>query len=222
MQRKRRRVVRALGVGAGLAVLWLLWDTVAVYPLKLLVVFFHEVSHGLAATATGGEIREIAVTAAEGGWCECPGGDPFLTLSAGYLGSLAFGALLLVAATARSGWGRAVLAVLGAVSAGLTVAHVRRPLAVVVGLGSGVALLGAAVRLGARGRTAVLAVLGATSCLYAVLDIKSDVLDRPGLQSDAAALAELTGVPTVLWGVLWAGVSIAAIVLLWQRVWARL
>lgn len=222
MKRGTRRLVRALGIAAGLAALWLLWDTVLLYPLQLLVVLFHEVGHGLAAVATGGEIREIAVTADRAGWCDCPGGDAFVTLSAGYLGSLAFGAALLWAATARAVHGRWVLALLGVLLVGSTVAWVRRPLAVVLGLGAGVALAGAAARLGRRGRAAVLGVLGTTSCLYAVLDIKSDVLDRPGLPSDAAALADLTGVPAVVWGVLWIAVSTVVLALLWRRVLARL
>ncbi len=217
-----RRLARIAGVAAGLVALWLLWDTVLLYPLKLLVVLFHEVSHGLAAVATGGEIREIAVTAGQAGWCECPGGDAFVTLSAGYLGSLGFGAALLWAATARAAHGRWVLGALGLLLVGTTVAWVRRPLAVVLGLGAGVALAGAAARLGRRGRVAVLGVLGTTSCLYAVLDVKSDVLDRPGLESDAAALADLTGVPGVVWGVLWIGVSAVVLALLWRRVLARL
>jgi hypothetical protein len=55
---------------------------------------------------------------------------------------------------------------------------------------------------------AILVVLGLTSCLYAILDIKSDVLDRPHLPSDAHMLAELTGVPTVAWGVIWIGLAL--------------
>eukprot|EP00425_Heterocapsa_triquetra_P025156 CAMPEP_0195122230 /NCGR_PEP_ID=MMETSP0448-20130528/125969_1 /TAXON_ID=66468 /ORGANISM="Heterocapsa triquestra, Strain CCMP 448" /LENGTH=51 /DNA_ID=CAMNT_0040159715 /DNA_START=86 /DNA_END=237 /DNA_ORIENTATION=+ len=39
----------------------------------------------------------------------------------------------------------------------------------------------------------VLKVIGLTSCMYAVLDIKSDVLDRPYLRSDASMMAEATG-----------------------------
>lgn len=217
-----RRLARIAAAAAGLAALWLLWDTVLLYPLKLLVVFFHELSHGLAAVATGGQIREIAVTADQGGWCACPGGDALVTLSAGYLGSLGFGAALVWAATAREVHGRWTLALLGALLVGTTVAYVRRPLPAVLGLGAGLALAGAAVRLGRRARAAVLAVLGTTSCLYAVLDVKSDVLDRPGLRSDAAALADLTGVPGLAWGLLWIGVSLGVLALLWRRVWSRL
>jgi hypothetical protein len=52
--------------------------------------------------------------------------------------------------------------------------------------------------------------LGLTSALYAILDIKSDVLDRPELPSDAHMLAEVTGIgTTTMWGVLWISIAIA-------------
>jgi hypothetical protein len=71
------------------------------------------------------------------------------------------------------------------------------------------ALIAVAKYLPGEVQTMTLRVLGLTSCLYAIWDIKSDVLDRPGNHSDASLLAELTGVPTVLWGLLWIGISAA-------------
>ena len=47
-----------------------------------------------------------------------------------------------------------------------------------------------------------------TSCLYAILDIKSDVLDRSHLRSDARMLSEVTGIPTEVWGGLWILIAI--------------
>ena len=38
---------------------------------------------------------------------------------------------------------------------------------------------------------------------YAILDIKSDILDHPEVRSDAAMLSDITGVPTLAWGTLW-------------------
>ena len=76
----------------------LFWNTWAVYPLKILVVFFHELSHGLAAWITGGSIERIELVAQQGGLCVTRGGSTFLTLSAGYLGSLFWGGLILVVA----------------------------------------------------------------------------------------------------------------------------
>jgi Zn-dependent membrane protease YugP len=59
--------------------------------------------------------------------------------------------------------------------------------------------------------------LGLTSVGYAILDIKSDIIDRPELQSDARMLAEMTGIPTVVWGVLWIGLALLAAVWLVRR-----
>jgi hypothetical protein len=57
----------------------------------------------------------------------------------------------------------------------------------------------------------LLAAIGATSALYAVWDIASDVLFRHSAASDASALAQLTGVPAVVWGLLWVLVSLAVL-----------
>merc|ERR1712150_444798 len=49
----------------------------------------------------------------------------------------------------------------------------------------------------------VLRVIGLTSCMYAALDIKDDVLDRPYLPSDAAMLGRVTGVSPITLGTVW-------------------
>ncbi|MDA8747930.1 M50 family metallopeptidase, partial [Litoreibacter sp.] len=98
-----------------LAVIFALWTTSVVLPLKILVVYLHELSHGLAALATGGEIERINVSAQIGGFTMTRGGNRFAILSAGYLGSLLFGVCMLVLAL-RSAADRVVMAILGAVS----------------------------------------------------------------------------------------------------------
>ena len=137
MNDRSKRRVRFLAAFVGLfAAVWFLWDTPFVYPVKLFVVLLHEISHGLATLATGGRILAIEVTPREGGLCRCPGGNAFLSLSAG-------------------------------------------------------------------------------------LDIKSDILDRPELRSDARMLAELTGVPTLLWGGLWIAVALLFCFVLFRWAWRR-
>lgn len=219
--RTRRRWRFALAFGAFFVALWLLWDTPVVYPVKLFVVLVHEISHGLVAVATGGEIREIAVTADQGGYCVCPGGDAFLTLSAGYLGSLGWGAFFALLAGRGQRLGRSVLVAAGAGILILTLLYIRRPFALLLGLGSGAALAWAGTKLRAAGVQALLLGLGLTSCLYALLDVKSDVLDRPGTTSDATLLADVTGIPGFLWGLLWIGISLGVVVWLVRHHWRR-
>ncbi len=195
---------------AGVAVaLTLLWNTPIVWPLKILVVFFHELSHGLAAIATGGSVVSIEVVAAQGGICITRGGNAFLTLSAGYLGSLAWGALALIVAT-RTRHDRGMLLVLGAVIAVATLLWVRPLLSFGFAFHAlAAALLTAAgVWLPEVACDWLLRVFGLASCLYVVPDIWSDTIARSGQVSDARLLAESTGVPTVVWGALWIALAL--------------
>jgi hypothetical protein len=207
-------------LAAWLVVVWLLWWSPVIYPIKLFVVLLHETSHALMALATGGRVDRIVITADQGGVCYCPGGNAFLTLSAGYLGSLLWGALILVLAQAPRPDPRNTTTAIGAAVLGLTLLFVRNPFGMIFG-----ALFGATlVSLRAAGRTVhvlVLTALGLTSCLYALLDIKSDVLDRPHLPSDAYMLAQLTGVPTAVWGILWIGIGAGVSWWLFRRALAR-
>jgi hypothetical protein len=55
------------------------------------------------------------------------------------------------------------------------------------------------------------------SVLYAPADIASDVILRHSSASDAAALARLTGIPALAWGVAWIAVSLLVLVSLVRR-----
>ena len=90
----KRRLAFLAGFVFYFGALWALWDTAFVYPLKIFVVLLHEISHAAVAVATGGTIERIVLDPNQGGACYCPGGSAFLTLSAGYLGSLGWGAYM--------------------------------------------------------------------------------------------------------------------------------
>ncbi|MDT8340622.1 MAG: M50 family metallopeptidase [Longimicrobiales bacterium] len=192
------------------ALLWYFWYTPVVYPLKIFVVLLHEASHALAIWATGGEVVSITLNPMQGGATWGRGGIPFVTLSAGYLGSLGLGALLVMGAHTRRVSPRWLLGGVGGVVLALTLVYVRSGFGFGFGLLFGFALVVAARYLPAAWSRATVVGLGLTSVLYAILDIKSDILDRPELRSDAAMLAELTGVPTQLWGVVWIAAALAA------------
>lgn len=206
----RRRAKLLLGIGAFYVLLWLLWPTPVVLPLRIFVVLLHEISHAAAAVATGGSVERIVVHANEGGATYTRGGSHFIILSAGYLGSLLWGLGLVEVAGARPKRARLALAVLGGFVLAVAALYLRNVFGFLFAATFGAALLIAARRLPARGVATVLLVLGLTSALYALLDIRSDVLTRPHLESDARLLAGLTGVPTLVWGVLWTAVAVVA------------
>jgi hypothetical protein len=198
--RRWRPVVALALVGA---VLLFFWGSPLLWPVKIVVVLFHELGHATAAWATGGEVAEIGLSAREGGHTLTRGGIHLVILNAGYLGSLLAGVGLLAAtrnprAARITAW---VLPALLLVTAVLLV----RPI-----LGFGMlftALVAAAFAGMARyGSTElvrwVLRALGVFSVLYAVFDVRSDVFLGDG-GSDAHMLAEATMVPAFVWGAGW-------------------
>ena len=217
----KSKITFLIGFAAYFSAIWFLWDTPAVYPLKVFVVLLHEISHAMIAVATGGTIDRIVLDPNQGGACYCPGGNAFLTLSAGYLGSLAWGGLLVSAGQVKRINSRWVTGAVGLLVIGLTLAYVRSPFGFWFGLAFGSVLVLGAARLSAAVNQGILLTLGLTSCLYAILDIKNDVLDRPELQSDAAMLGDLTGIHTVVWGGLWIAVAVLASAWLFQWSYRR-
>ncbi len=185
-----------------------LWDTLFVYPLKIFVVFMHEVSHGLAAIVTGGSVVEIQVNPEQGGHALTQGGSRFWTLTAGYLGSLLWGGLILLLA-ARTHFDKAISILIGLGMVAISIGFGESTFTYLFGIGFGVVLLAVGFFLPEAVNDWILRVIGVTSCLYAILDIKSDVLDRAHLRSDARMLSEVTGLPTEFWGILWILIAIA-------------
>lgn len=213
---RTRRLLIFFATAAGIL---LFWSTPLLYPLRIFVVLLHEASHALAAVATGGTIERIVLTPDEGGYALTRGGNAFLTLSAGYVGSMVWGAAILLAAGSRHA--RTLAVVLGAAVLALTLLYVRSLFGFAFGVLFGAAAVWGGRRLSRPVVAWMLQVVGLTSCLYAPLDIKSDILDRPELVSDARMLAEATHVPVLFWGVLWLGVSLAIGGWLFRRALAR-
>ncbi len=194
----------------------LLWEQTFILPLKIFVVFMHEVSHALAAVATGGRIVEIQVNPQQGGHALIQGGNRFLTLTAGYLGSLLWGGLILLLA-ARTRHDKKVSTVIGIGMIAISLGFGEGMFTYLFGIGFGAALVAIGFYLPERFNDWVLRIIGVTSCLYAILDIKSDVLDRSHLESDARMLAKETppifslseDFFTLFWGGVWIVIAVA-------------
>ncbi|MEQ8255976.1 MAG: M50 family metallopeptidase [Roseovarius confluentis] len=180
----------------------LLWRTPVVIPLKLLLVFLHELGHVLAVLLTGGEVLNLTLDPMQGGAVTSRGGSRFLSLSAGYLGSLIIGVGLFMVAV-RTKADRTVLGLLGMTLLAVTILYVRAPFALVFGVMTGVVLLLVAKYLPRDVNDLILRVIGLASMIYVPLDIYSDTIARGWLHSDARMLAEEFGGTTWMWGGLW-------------------
>ncbi|MBZ0129706.1 MAG: M50 family metallopeptidase [Rhodobacteraceae bacterium] len=189
-----------------------LWNTPVVFPVKVLVVFLHELSHGLAAVLTGGSIVAISLSVQQGGEATTLGGNGFIILSAGYLGSLLFGVAMLLVAV-RTHADRALLAMFGLVLLVVAALYIRDLFAFAFCAIAGISMLGVARYLSRDINDFILRTIGLTSIIYVPYDIFSDTIARSELHSDAYMLAEQYGGTTMFWGGLWLGLSVVMIVI---------
>ena len=145
----------------------------------------------------------------------CPNGHPRSTRLAGYWGSLVWGiALYLVALKwSRAGW---INAAMGVMIYTVAVIYVRPVFSMGFAAAAlaGAGMVGVSVMPPAFLNRLILKVIALTNCLYALFDVRSAEAAGSSLQSDADKLANLTGVPAVVWGLLWIGIALPAVCLL--------
>ncbi|PWN40573.1 hypothetical protein IE81DRAFT_325443 [Ceraceosorus guamensis] len=68
---------------------------ILMYPFKMWANLTHEMFHVMAAILSGGTVHSIAIDPERGAISGMTGGNPVLTLAAGYFGSTLFGAALI-------------------------------------------------------------------------------------------------------------------------------
>jgi hypothetical protein len=202
----------------------------ALYPIRLFVTFIHESSHAIIAVLTGGSVQSLTIaTDGSGEVYSAPSGmlGGLLTSSAGYLGTTAFGVLMLYLIR-RSFSPNKLLIILGGFVAVMTVVFtVISPVFNFLSLQAsfsnilftviaGGVLTAALVGLGAyanlRVANFVVAFLAVQCLLNALLDLKNVFfINAPligaDIHTDAANMATATGIPGIVWVVVWIGLS---------------
>lgn len=203
-------------------VLWFIpYAEFLTYPFRIFVTFIHEGGHALAALLTGNSVASLSVaTNASGETYTTQGGliSNMFVSSAGYLGSMAFGALLLVlirkAVTARI-----VLLGCGIFIFALTMifglfkpifwmtAWSGIPFTLFAGTLISVGLVLIARFASARVATFFVSFLAVQCVLNALFDLKTvfflNTPFGPAIPNDAANMAQATGIPAIFWTVIW-------------------
>jgi len=178
----------------------LLWNTFVMYPVKLFVVALHELSHGMAAVLVGGKIDHIQIDYRIGGLCSyyIPANAGFLSkmfvTSAGYLGSMIWGALIFFLAV-RLRRDRNITLVIAIAMGFLSFLVIKSGewFGILFCFAFTLFLLIAYKWFSPVFHDIFLRFLGLTSCMYVIIDIKEDLIDRSGIGSDADRIAEMLG-----------------------------
>src|SRR6266849_6245148 len=99
-QDARPQAMTLLFAAALSIVLWFVpFAEILSYPFRIFVTFIHEGGHAIAALLTGNSVQSLSVAMNASGETYTTQGGMFsqmLVASAGYLGAMTFGALLLV------------------------------------------------------------------------------------------------------------------------------
>jgi hypothetical protein len=194
------------------------------------VTFIHEGGHAIAALLTGNSVNSLSVaTNASGETYSTKGGliSQVLVSSAGYLGSMAFGALLLVLIR-KSVQARLVLLGSGVLVFALTMIYgLFKPLfsgtgwwgipfTLVAGVAISVGLVLIARFASARVASFFVSFLAVQCVLNALFDLKTVFfLSSPfalPVQTDAGNMATATGIPAIFWAATW---IVLALGILW-------
>lgn len=198
-----------------------------VYPLQLFATFIHEGAHVLATVLTGNTVQSLTVSSDGSGavWSQTAGWfSQLLISSAGYVGTTAFGTLLLFwiraglsAKTALIGSAAFVgvmTAVFGFLAPVLNFFSNVTVGSVFFTIISGAVLTGglAAIAYFANAKWAnfALAFLAVQCLLNAVFSLTNLLLitTTVGGHSDAVNMSAATGIPALVWVLIWFGISI--------------
>ena len=208
-------------------VLWFIpYAEFLTYPFRIFVTFIHEGGHALAALLTGNSVASLSVaTNASGETYTTHGGliSQVLISSAGYIGSMAFGALLLVLIR-KAVAARIVLLSSAVLVFGLTLifglikpifwvqAWSGIPFTLLAGTLISVGLVLIARFASARVATFFVSFLAVQCVLNALFDLKTVLFLSspfgPTVANDAVNMQQATGIPALIWTVIWIGLAL--------------
>ena len=207
--------------------LWFIpYAEILTYPFRIFVTFIHEGGHALAALLTGNSVQSLSVAMnASGETYTTKGGliSQVFISSAGYLGSMAFGALLLVLIR-RAVAARIVLLSSALLIFGLTMIYGLFKPMFMFDAWSGIPFTlfaGTLIALGlvliarfasARVATFFVSFLAVQCVLNALFDLKTVFFlsspFEPTVATDAMNMAQATGIPAILWTAVWIALAL--------------
>ncbi len=215
--------------------LWFIpYAGILVYPIRLFVTFVHEGGHAIVGLLTGGSVQSLTVAPDGSGLTYIVPSGWFASLlfsSAGYLGTTFFGVLMLTLIRFNVSAKKVLLGcgvLIGVLTLGFgLISPVFNLLSLRVGAGSvaftlitgsllTVALIALSRLLSIRAANFAVAFLAIQCLLNALSDLKTlFFINAPfsgsDIMNDAGNMATATSLPAFLWVMIWIGISLAMI-----------
>ena len=178
-------------------------------PLNWLESYFHEISHGIAALVSGGEIMRIQLFANGAGLCTTRGGLGFLISFFGYAGATFWGWLLFKLANSHQRTAQVVSGLMIVLLLASLIFWARDLLTIII-----ISILAVMfvflIKMRRLYTLQLLIKFFGLSILLNSLFSPTYLFDGRDL-GDGAALASMTMVPELVWVLLWCVLAVAAL-----------
>lgn len=203
-----------------------LWNSFLIAPLKVFTIFLHELGHTIMAFLFGYGIKEFKINfdqsgytvAVTKGWF-----SNFMVANGGYLGSVIFASLILY--LGRTNFKKYVLGSLAIIFLLVTIKFSSfSPALLYAVLFAGMVIVLYMLQ-NEKVNSWIIDILGISSVAYAIYDtfvdtillqlniyfniIKGWSVNQP--VTDAVQLQHMTGIPAIVWGIIWFGIALLAV-----------
>lgn len=178
-------------------------------PLNWLETYFHEISHGIAALLTGGNIISIQLFPNGSGLCTSQGGITFIIAFCGYAGATLWGWLFFKLANSHQRTAQ-IISVLMIVLLLASIALWARDLLTMIIIAILALMFVFIIKMRRLSSLQLLLKFFGLSILLNSLFSPTYLFDGRNL-GDGAALSEMTFVPEMVWVLLWCVIAITAL-----------
>jgi hypothetical protein len=190
------------------AVIWQI--PIVSIPFKWFESYFHEISHGLAAVVTGGSIVKIQLFPNGAGLCTTRGGSNFLISFMGYAGAALWGTAIYLVAAMHQRVAQILSVLIVILLLCTLIFWLSDLLSFIIII---VLLTIVLLKFKLKNLKYFQYVLQFIGALVLLNSVKSPwyLVDGRDL-GDGAALAQLTGIPEIIWVLIWFAIGISGIV----------
>lgn len=192
---------------------FIFWDSLFLFPIKLVSVIFHELSHALVGFISGGSITSVEITNNLGGITSCSGTNEVAVLISGYTGSLLLG-IILYFTSCNEKAPILVLPLTSLLYLGFGVFFIKNSFGIISAIIISLCIFALLFIKRKEFTSLILKILSLLLISYVINDVLRDTFVNPNLYSDAVRLEQLTGVNDWIWGAGWLAAAVISLTLI--------